>query len=198
LPPAAIIGGLCYIAAVIDRPGTIRHDGKMQRIVFGEYDGTHSARAEAFHQACTAAGIDADISNEIERRIWEKYVFLVGLSATTAAIRQPVGPIRDNPAARAFLLDVMAEVVAVGRAKGVSLAHDFAEDRLRFCDALPASTTSSMFHDLARGKRMELPWLSGGVAEFGKALRVPTPMNRAVASILSIYAPGASDGPQLG
>ncbi|CAN7570590.1 2-dehydropantoate 2-reductase [Phyllobacterium sp. LjRoot231] len=190
LPPGAVIGGLCYIAAVIGEPGTIRHDGTMQRIIFGEYDGTRSARVEAFYQACIAGGIDADVSSEIERLIWEKYVFLVGLSATTSAIRQTIGPIRENPAARALLFDIMNETVAVGRAKGVPLAPDFAEDRLAFCDTLPASMTSSMHHDLDRGKRMELPWLSGGVAALGEELGIPTPMNRAVASILSIYASG--------
>jgi 2-dehydropantoate 2-reductase len=190
VPPDAVIGGLCYIAAVIAEPGTIRHDGTMQRIIFGEYDGTRSTRVEAFYQACIAGGIDADISNAIERLIWEKYVFLVGLSATTSAIRQTIGPIRGNPAARALLFDIMNETVAVGRAKGVPLAPDFAEDRLAFCDTLPVSMTSSMHHDLDHGKRMELPWLSGGVAALGEELGIPTPMNRAVASILSIYAAG--------
>ncbi len=194
LPPGAVIGGLCYIAAVIAEPGTIRHDGTMQRIIFGEYDGTRTARIEAFNQACIAGGIDTDISNEIERLIWEKYVFLVGLSATKAAIRQTIGPIRENPAARALLFDIMNETVAVGRAKGVPLAPDFAADRLAFCDTLPASMTSSMHHDLDRGKRMELPWLSGGVAALGEELGIPTPMNRAVTSILSMYASGQGTG----
>jgi 2-dehydropantoate 2-reductase len=190
VPPEAVLGGLCYIAAVIGEPGTIRHDGTMQRIVFGEYDGTRSARVDAFYQACIAGGIEADISSEIERLIWEKYVFLVGLSATTSAIRQPIGPIRADPSARSFLLEIMKETVAVGRAKGVLLARDFAEDRLAFCDTLPASMTSSMYHDLDQGKRLELPWLSGGVAAFGEELGIPTPMNRAVASILSVYVSG--------
>jgi 2-dehydropantoate 2-reductase len=190
VPPEAVIGGLCYIAGVIGEPGTIQHNGTMQRIIFGEYDGTRSARVEAFSHACITGGLDTDISYEIERLIWEKYVFLVGLSATTSAIRQTIGPIREDPAARALLFDIMNETVAVGRAKGVPLAPDFAEDRLAFCDTLPASMTSSMHHDLVRGKRMELPWLSGGVAALGEELGIPTPMNRAVTRILSIYASG--------
>ncbi|CAN7667176.1 hypothetical protein LJR231_005289 [Phyllobacterium sp. LjRoot231] len=105
-------------------------------------------------------------------------------------MRQTTRPIRENPAARALLLDIMNEAVAVGRAKGVPLALDFTADRLAFCDTLPVSMTSSMYHDLDRGKQMELPWLSGGVAAFGEELGIPTPMNRAVARILSIYASG--------
>jgi 2-dehydropantoate 2-reductase len=190
VPKASIIGGICYIAAVISEPGVIAHSGTMQKLVFGEYDGSRSARIEAFYEACLKAGITAEISDNIERLIWEKFVFLVGLSGTTASIRKPIGPIRENPRTRALLLQVMQEVVAVGRAKGVALPADFAQDRLSFCDSIPATMTSSMHHDLERGNRMELPWLSGGVAEFGAQLNIPTPKNSAIADILELYAAG--------
>jgi 2-dehydropantoate 2-reductase len=190
IPATSLIGGVCYIAAVIGEPGIISHHGTMQRLVFGEYDGTRTARAQSLLQECLVAGINADISNEIERLIWEKYVFLVGFSGATSVIRQTIGLIRENTSTRTFLLDLMREVVAVGRAKGVPLREDYAEDRLAFCDTLPASMTSSMHHDLERGNRLELPWLSGGITEFGKQLGVSTPMNRAVADILSLYVSG--------
>jgi 2-dehydropantoate 2-reductase len=84
----------------------------------------------------------------------------------------------------------MREVVAVGRAKGVSLSPDYAEKRLTFCDTIPAAMTSSMAVDLERGNRLEVPWLSGGVARLGAALGTPTPLNRAIADILALYAEG--------
>jgi 2-dehydropantoate 2-reductase len=99
----------------------------MQKLVFGEYDGARSARAEALLEACRRAGIDAELSQDIRRAIWKKFVFLVGLSATTATVRLPIGPIRTHPQTRRFLLDTMREVVAVGRAQGVALAADYAE-----------------------------------------------------------------------
>jgi 2-dehydropantoate 2-reductase len=193
VPKASIIGGVCYIAAVISEPGVIAHSGTMQKLVFGEYDGSRSARIEAFYEACLKAGITAEISDNIERVIWEKFVFLVGLSGTTASIRKPMGPIRENPRTRAFLLQVMQEVVAIGRAKGVALPADFAQDRLSFCDTIPATMTSSMHHDLERGNRMELPWLSGGVAEFGAQLGIPTPKNSAIVDVLELYATGTQN-----
>jgi 2-dehydropantoate 2-reductase len=132
-----VMGGLCYIAATLARPGVISHTGTMQKVVFGEYDGTRSARAEAFLKACQDGGIDAELSQDICKAIWEKFVFLVGLSATTTTIRLPIGPIRAHPQTREFLLDVMREAVAVGRAQEVALHAEYAEDRLAFCDGLP-------------------------------------------------------------
>ena len=186
----AIIGGLSYIAATIAEPGVIAHSGSMQRLVFGEYDKRRSRRCEDFLEACRRGKIDAEISDDIEREIWEKFVFLVGLSGTTAPIRTPIGPIRSNAQTRAFLLDVMREVVAVGRAKGVALAPDYAEKRLAFCDTVPAAMTSSMAVDLERGNRLEVPWLSGGVVKLGAALSTPAPLNRAISDILALHAEG--------
>ena len=190
LGDAAVVGGVAYIAAAIARPGVIAHTGTMQRLVFGEYDGRPSARTEAFLEACRRAAIDAELSSDIRREIWEKFVFLVGLSGTTATIRVPIGPIRANWQTRTLLLDAMREVVAVGRAHGVSLSTDYAENRLAFCDGLPAEMTSSMHGDLDRGSRLEVPWLSGSVVELGKVAGVPTPVNRAINDILALHANG--------
>ncbi len=190
LGDAAVMGGVSYIAAAIAEPGVIAHNGTMQRLVFGEYDGRRSTRSEAFLEACQSAKIDAELSGDILRAIWEKFVFLVGLSGTTATMRAPIGPIRSNPQSRAFLLDVMREVVAVGRAKGVGLDADYAENRLAFCDTLPETMTSSMAVDMERENRLEIPWLSGGVVKFGAVVGAPTPLNRAIADILALRAEG--------
>ncbi len=190
LGDAAVMGGVSYIAAAIAEPGVIAHNGTMQRLVFGEYDGRRSTRSEAFLEACQSAKIDAELSGDILRAIWEKFVFLVGLSGTTATMRAPIGPIRSNPQSRAFLLDVMREVVAVGRAKGVGLDADYAENRLAFCDTLPETMTSSMAVDMERENRLEIPWLSGGVVKFGAVVGAPTPLNRAIADILALHAEG--------
>jgi 2-dehydropantoate 2-reductase len=126
----------------------------------------------------------------VRRALWEKYVFLVALSGATATMRKSIGPIRANVQTRAFFLDLMRETVAVGRAHGVALPEDFAEDRLAWGDALPEDMTSSMHHDLERGNPLEVAWLSGGVVQLGKAVGVPTPANRAVWDILALHAAG--------
>lgn len=185
-----VIGGVGYIGSRIGKPGVIIHTGTMQRLVFGEYDGTASPRVVALHEACVRGGIDSEISDDIRRVIWEKFVFLVGLSATTTAMRSTLGPIVRNPVARAFLLDVMREVVAVGRAHGVRLPEDFAEKRLAFCDGLPSEMDSSMHADLDSGKRLEVDWLSGAVFELGKAVDVSAPLNRAVHDLLALQTQG--------
>ena len=190
----AVMGGVGYIATTIGRPGVIKHTGTLQRLVFGEYDGSASPRAQALLEACRKGGIDAELSTDIRRQIWEKFVFLVGLSGTTTTMRVPIGAIRADPRARAFLLDLMREAVAVGRAHDVALEKDYAEKRLAFCDGLPEDMTSSMHHDLERGNPLEVQWLSGGVVQLGEKAGVPTPANRAVWDILALHAAGRRKG----
>ena len=188
-----LIGGVAYVASTVSAPGVITRTGPLQRLIFGEFDGHLSPRVEAFHSAALAGGIDAETSSDIRRAIWEKFVFLVGLSATTTTMRVPIGPIRVNPQSRALLLDLMQEAVAVGRAHGVPLPEDYAEQRLELVDGVSPDTTSSMHHDLERGNRLEVRWLSGGVVELGKEVGIDTPLNRAVADILAVHADGRPD-----
>ena len=185
-----VVGGMAYIAAVIDRPGVIRHTGAIQRLVIGEYGGRSTARVDAFVEACRAAGIDMVLSDDIVRAMWEKFVFLVGLSGVTSVVRQPLGVIRADPHARSLLHALLRETVAVGRAQGVALDPAFADDRLAFCDTLSPATTSSMHGDLERGKRLELPWLQGTVVNLGRAAGVDTPVNAFVRDALSVYVGG--------
>ena len=189
-----VMGGVGYVATTIEAPGVIRQTGTMQRLVFGEFDGTRSARGEALLAACQAGGINAELSTAILREIWQKYVFLVGLSGTTSTMRSTIGPIRSNPQTRAFLSDVMQEVIAVGRAQGVDLPQDYLATALQRADSVSADMTSSMHHDLQRGNPLEVRWLSGGVVELGRAKGVPTPLNRAIADILALHADGAPRG----
>ena len=126
-----LLGGAAYIGVSVVRPGVIRKAGTMERLAFGEFDNKVSKRAQAFLDACKASDIKADIPADISLELWQKFVVIVTMSSITSAMRSTIGPIRANPHARQFALDVMKEVVAVGRARGVALEPDFAEKRVR-------------------------------------------------------------------
>jgi len=183
-------GGVAQIAAVIERPGVIRHTGTLANLIVGELGGPVSPRVQAFVGAAARVGIQIQATDDIQRAIWEKYVFLVGVSGLTTLTRLPLGPIREDPETRALLAQVMAEVVTVARARGVRLAPDLVEGLLRRLDGLPREMVASMLGDLERGNRLELPWLSGGVTAMGRELGVPTPANQFIATALKPYVDG--------
>jgi 2-dehydropantoate 2-reductase len=82
------------------------------------------------------------------------------------------------------------EAHAVARAKGIALSEDFVERTLTRCDGLPYEMKSSMLQDLERGRRLELPWLSGTIVRLGGELDVPTPTHAFITSALKLHADG--------
>lgn len=189
-----VIGGTAQIGVAIARPGVLAHVGTMARLSVGELDGKRSARTQAFHDVCAAAGIDIELTDNINLRLWEKFVFLTAMAGATASMRSPLGPIRANPQTRAFLIDLMREADAVGRALGIAFPANHIETRTKAIEALPAQMTTSMQVDLSRGNRLEVAWLNGKVVELGAQVGVPTPLNRAVSDMLALYADGARIG----
>jgi len=185
-----VLGGSAHIAAVIEAPGVIRHNGTLARLTFGELNKQRTPRVERFLTACREAGIDANLSDDIQRAIWEKFVLLVGLSSLTSLTRLPIGPVREDRDTRALLLEVMQEVAAVGRAKGAALTNDAAQRQLGFLDKVPQDMISSMLGDLRRGNPLELDWLAGAVVRLGRERNVPTPANRFVYVALKLHAAG--------
>lgn len=185
-----VVAGSAYIATVLSAPGVVTHTSQFARMVCGRSDGKPDETLNAFSSAARAAGIDITVSDAIDRERWQKFVFLVGLSGATASTRQPLGPILADPDTRAFFYSLMREVVAVGRAKGVPIPEDFAEDRMKFAEASPPTFKASMLHDLERGNRLELDWLAGKIVELGRSLGVPTPANNAVYAMLKLHRMG--------
>ena len=191
LGASRVLGGVAYIAASIRAPGVIAHVGTMARLRVGAFgDAALAARAAAFVEACRAAGIDAEHTQDIRRALWEKFVFLGALSGVTCLARQPLGVIRGDPHLRAAFDAAMKETVAVARAKGIDLPDDFIARQLRALDGLPAEMRSSMLNDLVAGHRLEAPWLCGRVAELASAAGLSAPVNATIYAALRPYIDG--------
>lgn len=192
IDPGHVMGGVAEISAAIAEPGVIRRVSEYTRIRFGELDGRMSARGEAVRAAFDGTWVEAILTPDIETAIWNKYVLLAATSGMTAATRGTFGQIRTDPDVRAMLEAAVAEVVAVGRAKGVDLAPDAVEATMEWIGKLPEGGRASMAVDLERGNPMELPWLSGTVVRLGKELGVPTPVHSFICTVLKLHQDGKS------
>ena len=185
-----VLGGSAYIGTRIRAPGVIEHSGQMARLQFGPVMPAQRAAAQAFLEACKGAGIQAEIPDDIVKASWEKFVFLVGLSSATAVSRAPIGVVRADPDLRWLLEEAIRETWRVGRARGVALADDFVEARMKFADGLHADMKASLLHDLEAGGRLEAPWLCGAVARMAREAGFDAPVNRSVYAALKPYIDG--------
>jgi 2-dehydropantoate 2-reductase len=184
------VPGMAQIASVISAPGVIAHTSKFHLMRFNHSDGHADPTLAAFVAASKAAGLDVALSDDIDRDLWTKFVYLVGLSSITATTRLPIGATRDDPDTRAFLEAIMREVVTIARKRGAALPAGFEANGLAFIDNAPVGMKASMAHDLERGNRLELDWLAGKVSALGKEFGIPTPANDAVYAVLKPHGMG--------
>lgn len=156
-----VLGGQCAIATMLDADGSIKHFNPMATMGFGERDGSLSPRVQAFAEACAGAGFDAKASTAVLQDMWEKWVLLATVAASTASMRAPVGIITAAPGGEAFVLGLMEECAGIATASGYAPRQPFL-DRLRGMLTTPGSRqTASMFRDILNGGRVEADHIIG-------------------------------------
>ncbi|HEY6512641.1 MAG TPA: 2-dehydropantoate 2-reductase, partial [Burkholderiaceae bacterium] len=183
----AVAVGAALISARIGSPGVVEHLGQFARLRYGPLQPAQAERLQAFHAACLRARVDAELLADPRRAIWEKFVFLVGMSSLTALTRQPIGVIREHAEMRRLLRQVMSEVAALARAEGVALDEAFVDAQMAAADKLPPGIKASMLGDLLAGKPLELPWLAGAVVRRSETHGLKAEANRFVAAALAPY-----------
>ena len=182
------IAGLASISASIVAPGVIKHTSQPAKLRFGHPDKRADDKLNAFVDASKAAKLDIALAADIQRELWEKFIFLTALAGSTAGLRSSIGPIIADPELRGFFRALMEEAFAVGKAKGVALNTAFLGEQMRFVvNLIEPGRKASMAYDLERGKRLELDWLTGKVRALGRRLGIPTPASDAVYIVLKLH-----------
>ena len=179
-----VLGGVAYIFSTIAEPGMIEHTGGPARIVFGEFERENGPRAKRFSEFGDRATMELELSSEIKSDIWEKLAFICAQAGMTAAVRLPIGSIRDVEDSWEMFRSMVEEVCAVADAAGIDLPESTVPSKLDFARELPYDSYSSLHYDLTNGKRMELEALCGEVVRRGKEENVPVPYCDAVYRIL--------------
>lgn len=182
-------GGVALVSAVIAAPGIIRHTA-LGRLTFGMPDGSTHPHLEALRDAGKRAGFEAVLSHRIEVDLWLKFIRLSVFSGMTSMVRAPIGVVRRDPALRALLESAVREGIAVATARGIALPADIYESTIAGLMGLPPHAKASMFEDLERARRLELPWLSGTMVRIADELGVPAPTHRLFVTLLTPFVDG--------
>ena len=193
-----VLGCAATVSAKIDAPGVVTQGGGPGSLVIGEMgsadlnaQGAVTERVNDLVERCKAAGLAAETHEDIVMAIWEKFIFICALSGMTALTRKPIGEIFSQPSTAEMYLQVLAEVAEVGRAEGVALPGDIAQNTLAATQAREPFIIGSMGHDLIAGNPIEIGQLNGRVVELGKKHGIPTPANFAIEAALKPHELGA-------
>jgi len=187
-----VVYGSASLNAAIEEPGVIRQRNPQHGITVAEADGHESARLLKVKETFGAAGISVEVGADGPALLWDKFIGLVANSSLCALLRSPMGVVQKDEDCWSLYTAVFNEVVAVGRAAGISIPAEKAEARLARARTGPPMVMPSMAVDLVAGNRLELPWLGGRVRELGKKYAIPTPANDFIWAALKPFLAGAA------
>ncbi len=176
--PDLVADGVAYMTAFRVEPGVVERRATHQRIVVPVTRAKEDASArmvKAF--AGTIVGIEE--IEDIDVELWEKMAVVCSLSVLCAIGDWHMGSLRAHPLGADLQRQAISEVLAVGRATGVSIPGGAEEKIDARLDRFPDSFYPSVIHDLREGRRTEMADLGGAVSRLGRSSGVPTPLHDA-------------------
>jgi 2-dehydropantoate 2-reductase len=179
LLPQEVIAAVVYVGTEMAGPGHVRHHGLGELVIEQSKAGDDVARA------LIAAGVPADISDNVRGALWVKLITNCAYNALSAITQLPYGRIVKGEGVTVVMRDLVDECVAVAEADGVTLPGDV-DAAVRKIAEMAAGQYSSTAQDLARGKRSEIDHLNGLIVRRGEALGIATPANRLLHALVKL------------
>lgn len=177
-----VLGGQCMIAATLDAEGVIVHLNDTHHIVFGERDGERSKRVRDIENAFVNAKAEARASQHVVHDMWEKWVFLTTLAASTCLMRAPIGTILAVPSGRAVIEGLLDDCLAVSQAAGFAPRVASLQRTRNILTTEGSALTASMLRDIENNSRIEADHIVGDMLQ----RRVQAGLDSSGASLLSI------------
>lgn len=185
--PKNVIGGLCYIESTLDSQGKVIQASPMHRVLFGEFSGERTERIEKLADVMSGTRTTFQLSDNITREIWHKYMFITGFSGITALMRSAIGPIREEQNGQKLLLHLYKEIGSVMRAIGAPIDQDIEDKHVRTTNLMMYDMKSSMQRDMEKGLEVEADQLQGYLYKIAQEKEIETPLLEIIYSNLKVY-----------
>ena len=181
-----VLLGAAYVEAARKAPGVFAEFGGMCHIVFGEESGERSQRTVAIQDALQAAGMEAQLSGDMTRDLWNKLIYICALSGMTCITRTAMADVLHTSETLELSWRVMRETEQVALAMNVKLSADVVESTMADFQASEEALVSSMYQDLMAGNPLELAVINGAVSRLGKEVGIGTPVNDFIIECLAV------------
>lgn len=184
---AGLLGGVCYVATMLDPAGRIVQLTDMQKLTYGELDGAASDRIAALDATLGGAGFAAAASPAILQAMWEKWVMLAALGAITCLLRGTVGEIAAAPGGADLARQMLDECAAIAAAAGFPPEAAFRVRTEAMLTAAGSGLASSMYRDLSQGLPVEAEHILGGLLVRARGFGVAAPLLATAFAHLMVY-----------
>jgi len=185
IPTDRVVGCVIHLAASIPEPGLVSHN-MGSKLILGEPGGGNTARTRRIAEALAAAGFEVVVSDSIEKEFWVKLLGNVSFNPVSALTVTTADQLIQNEEVKAYMVEIMREVLAIGRAVGVDAAID-PEARIDMARAL-GRFKPSMLQDLEAGKPLEIDGLLAGTLEIARKAGVRAPFTESLYGLIRARA----------
>ncbi len=185
MPTERLVGCVIHLAASQLEPGLISHN-QGNRLILGEPGGRNTVRTQRLAEALGRAGFECAASGHIEKDFWVKLLGNVSFNPVSALTLATADRLIGDDQVKAYMVAIMREVMAIGRAVGVDADID-PEARIDMARAFGAFKTS-MLQDLEAGKALEIDGLLAGTLEIARKAGVPAPFTESLYGLIRLRA----------
>ena len=185
IPTERIVGCVIHLAASTPEPGLVSHN-MGARLILGEPGGENTARTRRIADALAAAGFEIVVTQHHREGVLGEAARQRELQSGLGADGQHRRPADREPGGEGYMVEIMREVLAIGRAVGVDANID-PEARIDMARALGPFKTS-MLQDLEAGKRLEIDGLLAGTLEIARKAGVRAPFTESLFGLIRARA----------
>ena len=185
IPTERVVGCVIHLAASTPEPGLVSHN-MGSKLILGEPGGENTARTKRIASALADAGFEIVVTDSIEKEFWVKLLGNVSFNPVSALTVTTADQLIQNEEVKAYMVEIMREVLAIGRAVGVDADID-PEARIDMARALGRFKTS-MHQDLEAGKPLEIDGLLAGTLEIARKAGVRAPFTESLFGLIRARA----------
>ena len=194
LPADRVVDGVAYMTAFRVAPGVTEPRGEHRRLVIGSADGAAAGALARVTALFDGSEVEVTVSDDVRAEQWRKMAVVCSLAVLCGLTDAELGRVRGHRLGRSLQESAVAEVMAVGRARGVALPADSEARVHEVLDAFPADFYPSVLHDLRSGRRTEMDHLGGAISRLGRETGVPTPLHDAATCAVALLESRARGG----
>jgi 2-dehydropantoate 2-reductase len=181
-----VIRGTTFPAGKLLEPGHVQWDVKGDTTL-GPFESRPAPLDEVVRlaDACTRAGMPTTAVRDARGSQWRKVIFNAATNPVGALTRLTHGRVCEDPELRRLVSGLVDEGKAVAGAQAIVLDAD-PEDLIDHAakPEVAYDHKASMLQDVEARRATEIDYLNGGIVRFGTEHGVPTPLNRAIWSLV--------------
>ena len=162
--------------------GISKHSAKGVTTIGSNHNSTDAV--ETIREVLSSAGLEVEVSDDIQRIIWSKLLINLSVNTFTAITETPIGYMIKNQHAWDFAKRLIYEAVEVAEADGTYFDRREALDMVRNLCEVAGEGYSSMYQDRKKRVPMEIDAINGAVVEQAKLYGVPTPYNTLIVDLI--------------